>query len=40
MIHIFRLKQRSLDTEKVYSYCLRMFYRFLDVSSPLTLEIF
>ncbi|MCK4639797.1 MAG: integron integrase [Candidatus Marinimicrobia bacterium] len=38
MINILRLKQRSLDTEKVYVYWLRMFYRFLDGSSPFTLD--
>lgn len=38
MINILRLKQRSLDTEKVYIYWLRMFYRFLDGSSPFTLD--
>jgi len=38
MINILRLKQRSLDTERVYIYWLRMFYRFLDGSSPFTLD--
>ena len=38
MIHILRLKQRSLDTEKAYIYWLRMFCRFMDGSSPFTLD--
>jgi len=38
MITILRLKQGSLDTERVYIYWLRIFYRFLDGSSPFTLD--
>jgi integron integrase len=38
MINMLRLKQRSLDTERVYIYWVRMFYRFLKGSSPFTLD--